>query len=87
MSSGLLALLAAMRVAGVERLIFSSTAATYGVPHTLPIREEDPAAPINPYGQSKLAVDMAITGAARAPWAGCSQPSLLQRRWRSGRLR
>ena len=63
---GTLALLEAMRVSRVERLIFSSTAATYGVPHRIPIREDDPAAPINPYGQSKLAVDMAITGAARA---------------------
>jgi UDP-glucose 4-epimerase len=63
---GTLALLEAMRVAGVERLIFSSTAATYGVPIRVPIREDDPAAPINPYGQTKLAVDMAITGAARA---------------------
>jgi UDP-glucose 4-epimerase len=63
---GTLALLEAMRVAGVERLIFSSTAATYGVPIRVPIREDDPAAPINPYGQTKLAVDMAITGAAHA---------------------
>jgi UDP-glucose 4-epimerase len=63
---GTLTLLAAMRDAGVERLIFSSTAATYGIPHRVPIQEEDPAVPINPYGQTKLAVDMAITGAARA---------------------
>jgi UDP-glucose 4-epimerase len=63
---GTLALLAAMRTAGVGRLIFSSTAATYGVPHRVPIQEDDPAVPINPYGQSKLAVDMAISGAARA---------------------
>src|SRR5690349_4752637 len=63
---GTLALLEAMRVSRVERLIFSSTAATYGVPLRVPIRENDPAAPINPYGQTKLAVDMAITGAAHA---------------------
>ena len=63
---GTLTLLAAMRDAGVERLIFSSTAATYGIPRRVPIQEEDPAVPINPYGQTKLAVDMAITGAARA---------------------
>ena len=61
-----LALLEAMRAAGVERLIFSSTAAIYGVPIRVPIREGDPAAPINPYGQTKLAVDVAITAAARA---------------------
>jgi UDP-glucose 4-epimerase len=63
---GTLALLDAMRGAGVDRLVFSSTAATYGEPSSIPIREEDPAVPINPYGQSKLAVDMAITGIARA---------------------
>jgi UDP-glucose 4-epimerase len=63
---GTLELLGAMRDAGVERLIFSSTAATYGVPHRVPIQEEDAAVPINPYGQTKLAVDMAITSAARA---------------------
>ena len=63
---GSLALLDAMRTAGVPRLVFSSTAATYGDPATSPITEDDPPVPINPYGQSKLAVDMAITGAADA---------------------
>src|SRR5205823_3755009 len=63
---GTLALLEAMRAAGVARLVFSSTAATYGEPSSIPIGEDDPAVPINPYGQSKLAVDMAITGIARA---------------------
>jgi UDP-glucose 4-epimerase len=63
---GSLALLAAMRDAGVARLVFSSTAATYGEPDRVPIREDDSTAPINPYGQSKLAVDMAIRGWAEA---------------------
>lgn len=63
---GTLALLAAMRAAGVPRLVFSSTAATYGEPVDIPIRETDPALPINPYGRSKLAVDMAIADEARA---------------------
>jgi UDP-glucose 4-epimerase len=63
---GTLALLAAIRAAGVPRLVFSSTAATYGVPERVPIREDDPTSPINPYGQSKLAVDMAIAGWAEA---------------------
>lgn len=63
---GTLDLLAVMRTVGVRRLVFSSTAATYGEPQRTPIREDDPAVPINPYGQSKLAVDMAIAGEARA---------------------
>ena len=63
---GTLALLAPMRDVGVQRLVFSSTAATYGVPERVPIREDDPTAPINPYGQSKLAVDMAMSGWASA---------------------
>ncbi|MFI9614895.1 UDP-glucose 4-epimerase GalE [Streptomyces sp. NPDC052023] len=63
---GTMALLAAMRAAGVRRLVFSSTAATYGEPREVPIAESAPAAPTNPYGASKLAVDHMITGEARA---------------------
>lgn len=50
-------LLEAMLAAGVRRLVFSSTCATYGEPATLPITEETPQQPINPYGQSKLMVE------------------------------
>jgi UDP-glucose 4-epimerase len=63
---GTLALLDAMRAAGVRRLVFSSTAATYGEPTVTPITEDTPAVPINPYGQSKLAVDHMIAGEAAA---------------------
>jgi UDP-glucose 4-epimerase len=63
---GALALLDAMRAHDVPRLIFSSTAATYGEPASVPIEESAAAAPTNPYGASKLAVDMAITGYAQA---------------------
>ncbi|WP_129668346.1 UDP-glucose 4-epimerase GalE [Phytoactinopolyspora endophytica] len=63
---GTLRLLEAMRVHGVRRLVFSSTAATYGEPETTPIREDAPAVPINPYGHSKLAVDHALAGEASA---------------------
>ncbi|WP_256105248.1 UDP-glucose 4-epimerase GalE [Streptomyces sp. ODS05-4] len=63
---GTLALLAAMRGAGVRRLVFSSTAATYGEPVSERIAETDPTAPTSPYGASKLAVDHMITGEARA---------------------
>jgi UDP-glucose 4-epimerase len=60
---GGLNLLAAMEKAGVKRLIFSSTCATYGVPDNVPIREETPQKPINPYGESKLKFERAIESA------------------------
>ncbi len=63
---GSLALLSAMRSARVRRLVFSSTAATYGNPAETPITEDAPAAPLNPYGQSKLAIEHAIAGEAVA---------------------
>lgn len=59
-------LLAAMREAGVRKLVFSSTAATYGEPETVPITEDAPTAPTNPYGATKLAVDHMISGECAA---------------------
>jgi UDP-glucose 4-epimerase len=50
-------LLEAMQTLGVRRLVFSSTCATYGEPDTLPITEDLPQQPINPYGNSKLMVE------------------------------
>ncbi|MFI2671124.1 UDP-glucose 4-epimerase GalE [Streptomyces albidoflavus] len=63
---GTTALLAAMREAGVRRLVFSSTAATYGEPVSVPLTETDPTAPTSPYGASKLAVDHMISGECHA---------------------
>ncbi|MFF9018028.1 UDP-glucose 4-epimerase GalE [Streptomyces sp. NPDC014870] len=63
---GTMALLAAMRTAGVRRLVFSSTAATYGEPASVPITEAAPTAPTSPYGASKLAVDHMIGGECAA---------------------
>ncbi|MGW4286227.1 UDP-glucose 4-epimerase GalE [Streptomyces sp. NPDC004673] len=63
---GTMALLTAMREAGVHRLVFSSTAATYGEPEEVPIPESAPTRPTNPYGASKLAVDHMITSEAHA---------------------
>ncbi|MEU9857462.1 UDP-glucose 4-epimerase GalE [Streptomyces sp. NPDC047974] len=63
---GTMALLAAMRTAGVRRLVFSSTAATYGEPEAVPITEAAATAPTSPYGASKLAVDHMITGECAA---------------------
>ncbi len=50
-------LLSAMETAGVGKFVFSSTAAVYGMPRTVPITEDMPKDPINPYGQSKWAVE------------------------------
>ncbi|MBX6766835.1 MAG: UDP-glucose 4-epimerase GalE [Actinomadura rubrobrunea] len=60
-----LALLDAMRRAGVDRIVFSSTAATYGEPESTPILETDPTRPTNPYGATKLAIDTALAEYAR----------------------
>ena len=55
-----LGLLDAMRAHGVNKLIFSSTAATFGEPQYTPIDERHPQQPINPYGRSKLMVEQAL---------------------------
>ena len=57
---GGVALLEAAREAGVRRVVFSSTAATYGVPETTPITEDAPLRPINPYGESKRTFEGAL---------------------------
>lgn len=54
---GSLSLLTAMIRSGVRRLVFSSTAAVYGMPAAIPIKEESPYAPVNPYGESKVMVE------------------------------
>jgi len=53
-------LINAMRDCGVRKLVFSSTAATYGEPARQPIEETDPTQPTNPYGESKLAFERAL---------------------------
>ena len=57
---GTLSLLAAMREAEVGTIVFSSTCAVYGVPEALPIGESTPKAPLNPYGDTKLAIERAL---------------------------
>jgi len=59
-------LLDAMRSAGVPRIVFSSTAATYGEPDVEVIEEDTPNKPVNAYGNSKLAVDRMLGDEARA---------------------
>lgn len=51
---------------GVKHFIFSSTAATYGIPDQVPIRENSPKAPINPYGMSKLMTEIMLKDVAAA---------------------
>jgi UDP-glucose 4-epimerase len=63
---GTLTLLDAMRAAGVNKFVFSSTCATYGVPETTPIPENHPQAPINPYGASKLMVERILADYSHA---------------------
>jgi UDP-glucose 4-epimerase len=60
------ALICAAVAAGVKHILFSSTAAVYGVPETVPIGEDDPKAPINPYGASKLMTERMLADASAA---------------------
>jgi UDP-glucose 4-epimerase len=59
-------LLSAMTGVGVKKFVFSSTCATFGVPATLPIHENLPQAPINPYGQTKLDIENTLKALAGA---------------------
>jgi UDP-glucose-4-epimerase GalE len=63
---GTLSLLEAMRSAGVSRIVFSSTCATYGIPTRVPITEDEPQKPVNPYGFTKLAMERALADYAAA---------------------
>jgi UDP-glucose-4-epimerase GalE len=64
--TGSLRLFDAMRTAGVSRLVFSSTCATYGEPLERPITEAHPQQPVNPYGRTKLMVEQALADYATA---------------------
>jgi UDP-glucose-4-epimerase GalE len=63
---GSLSLLDAMRDAGVERIVFSSSCATYGIPERVPITEDHPQHPISPYGFTKLAIERALADYSHA---------------------
>jgi UDP-glucose 4-epimerase len=67
---GSLAVLVAMRDLGISKLVFSSTAATYGQPEESPIREDVPTNPTNAYGATKLAVDHMISSFSAAHGLG-----------------
>jgi UDP-glucose-4-epimerase GalE len=57
---GSLSLIEAMRETGVDKIVFSSTCATYGIPAGGTIRESMPQLPVNPYGETKLAIERAL---------------------------
>lgn len=61
-----LSLLEAMRTSGVAKIVFSSTTATYGEAKRIPITEDEPQQPINPYGFAKLVIERALADYARA---------------------
>jgi UDP-glucose 4-epimerase len=63
---GSLSLLDAMRDAGVDRIVFSSSCATYGIPNRVPITEDHPQHPISPYGYTKLAIEHALADYSHA---------------------
>ena len=63
---GVLGMLEGCAAAGVRHLVFSSTAAVYGIPDSVPVAEDMPTRPINPYGASKLAAERLIADAAQA---------------------
>jgi UDP-glucose 4-epimerase len=63
---GTVALLDSLRAFGVDRIVFSSSAATYGESDVQPISEDAPARPTNPYGATKLAIDLALSDYARS---------------------
>ncbi|WP_438478507.1 UDP-glucose 4-epimerase GalE [Streptococcus pluranimalium] len=63
---GMVKLLEVMHECGVKNIVFSSTAATYGIPEELPIKETTPQRPINPYGESKLMMETIMKWADQA---------------------
>jgi len=65
-TAGTIHLLEAMAEAGTPRLVFSSTCATYGQPEQVPITEDTPQQPINPYGRSKLFVEQILRDCVQA---------------------
>jgi UDP-glucose 4-epimerase len=64
--AGTFSLLEAMRVTGVGKIVFSSTCATYGEPARVPITEDTPQRPVNPYGRSKLIIEQMLEDYAQA---------------------
>ncbi len=64
--NGSLVLLDALLKAGIDKVVFSSSCASYGIPESVPIREDHPQNPINPYGYGKLVVERVLSDYERA---------------------
>lgn len=69
--AGTLALLQAMAASGVSRFVFSSSATVYGEPEHLPLTEQHPLRPVNPYGRTKLIVEHLLTDKSASDSAFC----------------
>ncbi len=69
-----LSMLDAMHATGIKKLVFSSTCATYGVPEKMPMTEDLPQKPINPYGDSKLMVEHILKDVAKAEGLAFAAP-------------
>ena len=65
-TAGMIKLLEVMNEFGIKYIVFSSTAATYGIPDEIPIKETTPQRPINPYGESKLMMEKIMRWADKA---------------------
>ena len=85
--AGTLSLLAAMREAGCNRLVFSSTGAVYGNADSKALPEDYPCAPINPYGASKWMIERVLADYRARLWFRLVRAALLQRRRRRSRRR
>jgi UDP-glucose 4-epimerase len=72
--SNTVSMLDAMKACGIKKLVFSSTCATYGMPPRMPITEDMPQNPINPYGASKLMVERILTDTAAAEGLAFAAP-------------
>jgi len=72
--SNTVSMLDAMHATGIKKLVFSSTCATYGMPPRMPITEDLPQNPINPYGDSKLMVEHILKDVAKAEGLGFAAP-------------
>jgi UDP-glucose 4-epimerase len=59
--AGTISLLRAAQAAGIDKIVFSSTCATYGIPASIPIHEAHVQSPINPYGRSKLIIEQILS--------------------------
>lgn len=65
-TAGMVKLLEVMNEFSIDKIVFSSTAATYGIPEEVPIKETTPQNPINPYGESKLMMEKIMRWADKA---------------------